>query len=193
MLAKRYGGVLKKKQPLMPKVRSRPRACARPRRKGARGGAEGAAAPAPASTSASAVWLPPHVAQRTALGWPALSLRPPDAHQDAPPRARRANDPWSNGPSNEPDPLPRNFPIPLTRCSPMPSGPPSLHLPPNPHPQDIKYFDSADWALAKEGKGEVGGPTVSMEEALPPRTSPSGPTTIPANRTAIKLEAAPPE
>ncbi|KAI8470223.1 MAG: hypothetical protein J3K34DRAFT_521571 [Monoraphidium minutum] len=59
-------------------------------------------------------------------------------------------------------------------------------------PKDHKYFDSADWALAKEGKGEGGGPTVSMEEALPPRTSPVGPSTVAAHR-ASKLEGPAPE
>ncbi|KIY97602.1 hypothetical protein MNEG_10360 [Monoraphidium neglectum] len=45
-------------------------------------------------------------------------------------------------------------------------------------------------ALAKEGKGQLGGPTVSMEEALPPRTSPVGPATITSHRAASKLEGA---
>ena len=53
-----------------------------------------------------------------------------------------------------------------------------------PPPQEHKYFDSADWALAKEGKGEQ--PSVSAEESLPPRTSPA---TITAHR-ASKLEGA---
>lgn len=48
-------------------------------------------------------------------------------------------------------------------------------------PKEHKYFDSADWALAKEGKGEQ--PAVT--EALPPRT---GPAHIAAHRATSKLE-----
>ncbi|GBF92902.1 hypothetical protein Rsub_05738 [Raphidocelis subcapitata] len=57
-------------------------------------------------------------------------------------------------------------------------------------PKEHKFFDSADWALAKEGKGEQ--PSVSAEESLP--KAPVGPIT--AHRAASKLEGsiiAPPQ
>ncbi|KAI8467938.1 MAG: hypothetical protein J3K34DRAFT_428797 [Monoraphidium minutum] len=45
-------------------------------------------------------------------------------------------------------------------------------------PKEHKYFDSADWALAKEGKAE-------QPPSLPPRTSPA---TAAAHHRASKLE-----
>ncbi|GBG00643.1 hypothetical protein Rsub_13359 [Raphidocelis subcapitata] len=49
-------------------------------------------------------------------------------------------------------------------------------------PKDHKFFDSADWALAKEGKGEQ--PSVAAEESLPKPPAAH----IAAHRAGSKLE-----
>jgi hypothetical protein len=148
LLAKKYGGMLKRKQPLMPKV-------------GETGGGKGS------GTHRSCGRVSP---LKCAARWLRLRLRLRPR-----PRPRRAH-------SSQ-----RAAPECLRPAGPAPHpAAPSCTKPCNPAPlsQEHKYFDSADWALAKEGKGEQ--PSVSAEESLPPRTSPAAP--LAAHR-ASKLEA----
>ncbi|KIZ03023.1 hypothetical protein MNEG_4934 [Monoraphidium neglectum] len=54
-------------------------------------------------------------------------------------------------------------------------------------PKEHKYFDSADWALAKEGKGGQGG-SAELSELQPRKPT----ATITAQRGASKLDASQP-